>query len=131
MVIEQVKYKATLIFIYISWRKEYLHNFKVSLENVILMRSEDMKVKCIKECVKKFFFRKLAGWDLTTLLQINFFTDNFRWFWLNEHLRMATSPSHTKYLKSTGKIVIVYAGWNPASWTWNKQILHFKSTFFA
>ena len=47
------KIQATLLFIYISWKKEYLQNFEVSLENVILMRSEDMKVKCIKECVWK------------------------------------------------------------------------------
>ena len=47
------KIQATLLFIYISWKKEYLQNFEVSLENVILMRSEDMKVKCIKEYVWK------------------------------------------------------------------------------
>ena len=57
------KIQATLLFIYIFWKKECLHNFKVSLENVILMRSEDMKVKCIKEYVWKssFFVNLQAG----------------------------------------------------------------------
>ena len=52
------KIQVTLLFVYISWKKEYLHNIKASLEEVIAMRSEKMKAKYIKEYVwaKSFFF---------------------------------------------------------------------------
>ena len=52
--------------------------------------SEKMKAKYIKMDVWKFFC-KLAGWHLATSLQINLFTGNFKGFWVNERLRMATS----------------------------------------
>ena len=34
---------------------------------------------------------------------------------------MATPHSYTKCLKSNCEIVVVYAGWDPATCTWNKQ----------
>ena len=74
-------------------------------------------------CKKRFFLCKFAGWNLATLLRINFFTNNFQGFWLNEHLPMATSRSCTKYLKSTCERVMVYADWKPVTCAWNKQSL--------
>ena len=68
----------SLLFAYISLMKLCSHTFKVSSEEVILMRSEKMKAKHMKEDVRKSFFRKLAGWHLATSLPINFFTDNFQ-----------------------------------------------------
>ena len=63
----------------------------------------------------KTFFSKLSGWHLATSQQINFFTDSFQGFWLNEHIPMAVSCFYTKCLKSTCEIVLVYAGWNPVT----------------
>ena len=67
------------------------------------------------------FFCKLTGWHLATSLhQVNIFTKNFYGFSLNGYLSMATSLSYTKCLKSAFEIVIVYAGWNPATCAWHK-----------
>ena len=65
----------------------------------------------MKEDVWKSFFRKLTGWHLATSLQINFFTDNFQKFQWNELLRMATSRSCIKCLKSTCEIVFYTILW--------------------
>ena len=56
------------------------HTLKVSLEEVIIMLSEKMKAKFVKEDMRKSFFRKLAGSHLATSLQINFSTYNFHRF---------------------------------------------------
>ena len=73
------KLQVPLLFAYISWKKLCLHTFKTSSEEVIVMRSEKMKAKHMKEDVWKTFFRKRA-WHLSTSLRINFFTDNFQGF---------------------------------------------------
>ena len=56
------------------------------------MRDEKMKAKYIEEYVWKSFFRKLAGWYLSTSLWINFFTDNFpdliKWTPLNDYFSL-------------------------------------------
>ena len=45
---------------YISWKKLRSHTFKASLEEVIVIYSEKMKAKCMKENVwKSFFFGNL------------------------------------------------------------------------
>ena len=65
-------------------------------------------------------FCKLTGWHLATSLhQVNIFTKNCYGFSLNGYLSMATSLSYTKCLKSAFEIVIVYAGWNPATCAWH------------
>ena len=56
---------------------------------------------------KRVFFRKLAGQHPATSLRINFFTDNFQGFRLNEHRPMAISRSCAKCLKSTCEIVFI------------------------
>ena len=56
------------------------HNFKVSLEEVIMMRSDKMNGKFMKKDASKNFFRKLAGWHLAISLRINFCTDYFPGF---------------------------------------------------
>ena len=96
------KIYVTLLFVYIFWKADPSENFKASLEEIIVMRSEKMKGNT---CVKKFVFLKLAGLHLATSL-----TNNFPGFWLNKHLPMATSSSYTKCLKGTCEIVIVYSG---------------------
>ena len=45
------KIQVTLLFVYIPRKKECSHNFKTSLEEVIVMRSEKMNAKYVKECV--------------------------------------------------------------------------------
>ena len=50
------KIQVTLLFVYISWKKELWHNFKASSEEVIVMRSEKMNAKYIKEYVWKSSF---------------------------------------------------------------------------
>ena len=95
------KIQVTLLFVSISWKKEYLHDFKASLEEVIVMLSEGNegnegkihKGVCLKEC-----------------RYVNFFTGNLQGFWLKEHIRMATSRSYTTCLKGTCEIVIAYSG---------------------
>ena len=63
--------QVTLLSAYIFWKKLYSHSFKASSEKVIIIHFEKMKAKYMKEDVSKSFFRKLAGWHLVTLLQIN------------------------------------------------------------
>ena len=53
------------------------------------------------------FFHKLAGWHLATSLQINFSTDNFQEFKVNERLQMATSSCCTKCLKITSEVAFL------------------------
>ena len=60
------KLQVTLLSAYISWKKLCLHTFKTSLEEVIVVYSEKMKAKYMKEDVWKSFFRELAGWHLAT-----------------------------------------------------------------
>ena len=71
--------QVTLLFVYISRKKEYFHDFAQSFfeRGNRDVRDEKMKAKYIEEYVWKSFFRKLAGWYLSTSLWINFFTDNF------------------------------------------------------
>ena len=76
IVIEQV-IKSNTTF---RWKKLCSHTFKASSEEVIVMHSEKMKAKYMKEDVRKSFFRRLASWHLGTPLQINFFRDIFRDF---------------------------------------------------
>ena len=64
-------------------------------------------------CVKFFFVNFQTG-----ILQLHYEFQEFSW---NEHIPMATSLWYTKCLKSNCEIVIVYAGWNPATCPWNKQ----------
>ena len=53
------KIQVTLLFVSISWKKEYLHDFKASLEEVIVMLPEGNegnegkihKGVCLKECL--------------------------------------------------------------------------------
>ena len=52
------KIYVTLLFVYIFWKADSSENFKASLEEIIVMRSEKMKGNT---CVKKFVFLKLAG----------------------------------------------------------------------
>ena len=116
------KIQVILLFVFVSWKKECSRNFKTFSEEVILMRCEKMKRKKIKEYMWKSFYCKLAGWVLPNLLQINFFTDNFQGFWLNEILLLTISRCYSKCLKSTTcEIVIVHAGWNSATCIWNDQ----------
>ena len=56
---------------------------------------------------KRVFFCKLAGQHPATSLRINFFTDNFQGFRLNEHRPMAISRSCAKCLKSTCEVVFI------------------------
>ena len=56
------------------------------------------------------FFGKLAGWHLATSLRINFLTNSFQGVQVNERLRMATSRSCIKWLKSICEIVF-YCIW--------------------
>ena len=56
IIIEQVKLQVTLLFAYISWKKLFSHTFKASLEEVIVMHSEKMKAKYMKDDVWKSFF---------------------------------------------------------------------------
>ena len=60
---------------------------------------------------ERAFFHELAGWHLAASVQINFFTDYFQRFSVNERLRMATSCSCTKCLKSTCEIVFHCVCW--------------------
>ena len=69
----------------------YSHTFKPSWEEVIVMHSEKMKAKYMKEGVWKSFFRKLADWHRATSLQINFFTDSSQEFW--ESFKILTSSN--------------------------------------
>ena len=87
------------------------HTFKASLEEVIVLPSEKIKAKCMKEDMWKSFFHKLAGWYLATSLQINFFTYNFQQFYVNKRLQMATFPFHIKCLKSTCEIFLYCISW--------------------
>ena len=76
----------------------------------------------MKEDVWKSFFRKFADWHLATSLPINFFTDNFQGFWINEGLQMVSSHSCIKYLKSTCEMLFTGSGgWNSATCSLNKQ----------
>ena len=75
-----IKLQVTLLSAYISWKKLCSHTFKASSEEVIAVHSEKMKAKYIKKDVWNSFFRKLSAWHLATLLQINFFIDNFQRF---------------------------------------------------
>ena len=112
------KIQITPLFVYISWKREreWLYNFKASSEEVIVMLSETMNAKYIKSmCKRIFFFCKLAGWHLADSLRIDFFTDNFQGFGLNDNIPMATSRNCAKCLKNTCEINIVYACWNPAN----------------
>ena len=43
------KIQVTLLLVYIFWKKESSHSFKASLEEVIVIRSDKMKEKYIKE----------------------------------------------------------------------------------
>ena len=43
------KLQVAQLFPYISWRKLYSHTFKGSSEEVIMMRSEKMEAKYMKE----------------------------------------------------------------------------------
>ena len=69
----------------------YSHTFKPSWEEVIVMHSEKMKAKYMKEGVWKSFFRKLADWHRATSLQINFFTHSSQEFW--ESFKILTSSN--------------------------------------
>ena len=111
------KLQVTLIFGYISWKKECLHSFKTSLEEVTMMCSEKMKAKYLKKVCVKVCVKGLADWPLTTSLRINFFMDSFQGFWLNEHLPMVICCFYT----NSCEIVTVYAGWNPRTCRCNKQ----------
>ena len=91
------KIQVTLLFIYILGKKEWLENFKVFSEEVIVMRSEKIKDKIRKGVAVKFFFCKLASWQSPISLRINFFTHNFQ--------ATATSRSCTNCFKSTCEIV--------------------------
>ena len=71
--------------------------------------------------MRKSFLVNFAGRHLATSLRINFFADNFHGFWLNEHFPMATSCSYTRCLKNPCEIVIAYAGWNTATYTWSHK----------
>ena len=85
------KLQVTLLSAYISWNKLCLHSFKASLEEVLVIPSEKMKAKYMKEDVWKRFFCILPVWHLAISVRINFFSDNFQRFLVNEHLWMATS----------------------------------------
>lgn len=112
---------VTLFFVYISWKKACLQNFKVCSKEVIVISSEKKKAEHIKEYAwKSFFFCKLPGWYLPTLLWITYFTDDFQGFSLNEHISVAIFRSCTKCLKIISEIV-VYDGWNPEICKWNNR----------
>ena len=76
--IEQVNHKY--FNHYFPLKEIVLAHFQNSSEEVIVIHPEKMKVKYMKENVRKSFLLKLAGWHLTTSLQINFFTVTFRDF---------------------------------------------------
>ena len=112
IVIEQANYKYHHFpLIFPGWKKWCSHTFKVSSKEAIVIHSDKMKAKYMKKDVSKSTFRKLAGWNLATLLQINFFTDNFQRFKLHERLRTATSRSCIKCLKSTCEIIFCCVWW--------------------
>ena len=71
-----------------------------------MIHSEKIKAVHEKGCVKEWFC-KLTAWHLSTSLQINFFADNFEGFLKNECLRMATSRSCIKCLKSSFLLYLV------------------------
>ena len=50
------KLQVTLLSAYISWKKLCSHTFKAFLEEVILMHSDKMKAKYMKEDMWKIFF---------------------------------------------------------------------------
>ena len=56
------KLHVTILSDGISWKKLCSHTFKASSEEVIMMHSEKMKAKYMKEDMWKSFFRNLAGW---------------------------------------------------------------------
>ena len=62
-----------------------------------------MNAKYMNEDVWKFF-RKFAGWHLSTSSKINFVTDKIQGFWLNKLFRMATSRSCIERLQSICEI---------------------------
>ena len=62
--IEQVNYKQY----YFPLKEIVLAHFQSLFGKVIVMYSEKMKAKYMKEDVRKSFFRKLAGWHLATSL---------------------------------------------------------------
>ena len=55
------KIKVTVVFVYISWKQEYWHNFKATSEEVIAIRSEKMKAKYIKKKYERVFFATLQA----------------------------------------------------------------------
>ena len=55
------KLQVTPLLAYISWKKLCSRTLKVSSEKVILMSSEKMKAKCMKEDVWKSFFVNFQG----------------------------------------------------------------------
>ena len=61
----------------------------------------------MKEDMWDSFFHKLADWHLATSLQINFSTDNFQEFKVNERLQMATSSCCTKCLTITSEVAFL------------------------
>ena len=82
------KLQLTLLVANISWNQLFFHTFKVSSEQVTVMRSEKMKPKYMKEDVKKCFkqssskyfakntelhfyrsliFKKVASWNPKTV----------------------------------------------------------------
>ena len=86
IVIEQLKYKWRFFFVYVNRKKECSHNLKDLSKRVIVVRSEKMKAKYLKEYLWKSFFRNLAGWYLGTSLRKNFLTENIRGLRLNDYL---------------------------------------------
>ena len=76
-----------LLFVYIFWNKVCPHNFKASSEEVIMMLSEKIKTKYMREDVWKNVFHKITGWLLATSLQINFVKYDFQRFWLDSTFR--------------------------------------------
>ena len=74
------KLQVILLFGYITRKKLCSQTFKASSEEVIVMRSEKMKEKYMKEDVWKSSFHKLAGCHLAITLRTNLFIDSFQWF---------------------------------------------------
>ena len=68
------KLQLTLLFSYTFWEKLCSHTFKASLKEVMVIPSDKMKAKYMKEDVWKSFFL-LASWHLAIAVQINFFTE--------------------------------------------------------
>ena len=60
------KLQVTLLSTCIFRKKLCSHTFKAASEELIVMYSENMKEKYMKEDVWKSFFRKVAGWHLAT-----------------------------------------------------------------